>query len=225
MEFPLIFLRKRRWLNILIPFISLAAVILSEMILRQFYSESQRLIFRYSLATGYIALALLALTLTIGPWNILRQKWKGQEYPVSINLRRDLGIWCAVFSLIHVLFGLNVHLEHWSQYFLDASGNLLVDLFGFANYVGVAATILVIILLITSNNIALTYFKFKKWKAIQRWNYFFIFLVFAHSIAYQIVEKRIVPFAFILGIIILWVIILQFSGFLFSKSKVSKGKG
>jgi len=56
---------------------------------------------RLSFSTAYPALALLALTLLIGPWNLLRRK----KNPVSGDFRRDVGIWVGVLGLIHVVVG------------------------------------------------------------------------------------------------------------------------
>lgn len=74
------------------------------------YPSPQSWIFRWSLATGYIGAGLLATTLSLGAWKI----WRGQSNPVSTHLRRDIGIWCGVLSIAHVVVGLNVHMKSWS---------------------------------------------------------------------------------------------------------------
>jgi hypothetical protein len=43
---------------------------------------------RLSLSSAYVAIALLTVTLTIGPINVLR----GVRRPVSIDSRRDVGL-------------------------------------------------------------------------------------------------------------------------------------
>ncbi|RKZ54899.1 MAG: hypothetical protein DRQ44_18470, partial [Gammaproteobacteria bacterium] len=53
----------------------------------------------FSMATAYTGLILLAATLLIGPLNLI----KGKNNPVSSYLRRDIGIWAAVVSIIHVI--------------------------------------------------------------------------------------------------------------------------
>ncbi|MBI2873596.1 MAG: hypothetical protein HYY09_00770, partial [Firmicutes bacterium] len=60
---------------------------------------------RFTVATGYIATGLLALTLLIGPANLLLCR----RNPVNSYLRRDVGTWTAVFSVVHVIYGLQVH--------------------------------------------------------------------------------------------------------------------
>ena len=47
---------------------------------------------RFSTATAYVGIGLLAVTLSLGPLNVLRRR----PNPVSFNLRRDFGIWSAI---------------------------------------------------------------------------------------------------------------------------------
>jgi DMSO/TMAO reductase YedYZ heme-binding membrane subunit len=75
----------------------------------------------------------------------------GRTNPVSIDLRRGLGFWCALFSLAHVTFGVNVHMASRKLYFVSERGGPRADLFGIGNYLGVVAA-LVLILLATSND-------------------------------------------------------------------------
>src|SRR5919197_5181120 len=60
---------------------------------------------RFTVATAYVATGLLVLTLLIGPANLLLRR----RNPVSSYLRRDVGTWTALFSVIHVFYGLQVH--------------------------------------------------------------------------------------------------------------------
>ncbi|MGI9036156.1 MAG: ferric reductase-like transmembrane domain-containing protein [Pyrinomonadaceae bacterium] len=201
---------KRRLLNhffILLMSLTTAAIIYA--VLFYFYAEPQRRIFRLSLTTAYISVILLAATLSFGAWNIFRRRVN----PVSSDLRRDLGIWCGIFSLTHTLFGLNVHLQNWTQYFINDSGHFLTDAFGFANYTGVLAALIMIALLITSNDISIRRLGRGRWKMVQRWNYVFALLVAFHGFVYQFVEKRLLPYGFLFGTIVLWIIIIQFAGF------------
>lgn len=86
---------------------------------------------RASFATAYAALALLAATLLIGPLNLLRAN------PVSSDLRRDVGIWAGMFSMVHAVVGQFVHLRGrpWIYYVYGSSDHhhrfrLRHDLFG-----------------------------------------------------------------------------------------------
>lgn len=212
--------KKRVLHHLLIPFASLAFTGLFYIVIFQFYPESTRFTFRLSLVTSYAALLLLAITLTLGAQRILTER----ANPVSNDLRRDTGIWCAVFSLIHVGFGLNVHLQSWTQYFFDDKGKLLTDAFGLTNYLGVVAALIVVVLLITSNDVSLKYFGLARWKSIQRWNYVFVFLVIAHGFIYQFVEKRLIPYAIILGVITLMILLAQLAGFNKKRREVKTNK-
>ena len=61
---------------------------------------------RASFATAYPALALLAITLLIGPWNLVFRK----PNPLSSDLRRDIGIWAGLLGVLHAGVGQFVHL-------------------------------------------------------------------------------------------------------------------
>lgn len=201
--------RKRLLHHLWLGLASFVATILLYTVLLPFYPEPERWTFRWSLATSYVATVLLAGTLTLGAWNVLRERVN----PVSSDLRRDTGIWCGVFSFLHIAFGLNVHLKSWMLYFVTEAGRPRADLFGFTNYLGVLATLVVVVLLATSNDFSLRRFGRERWKAIQRWSYVFAFLIIAHGIVYQFVENRFMPFLFILGLIVLWMAATQFAGF------------
>jgi len=177
--------------------------------LTRFYPETERQAFRWSLTTGYVAFALLAVTLSLGVWNVVR----GRRNPVSSDLRRDLGIWCAFLSLAHVVFGLNVHMKSWTLYFVQESGWPRADLFGGTNYLGAVAALVVIILLATSNDFSIRFLGKTRWKSIQRLNYLFFCFVVLHGAIYLVVEKRLVPYAAIVGLLGGWVLTVQWVGF------------
>lgn len=174
-----------------------------------FYNERGSVFFQISLTTAYISLLLLALTLTIGAVNVLREK----QNPISIDLRRDIGIWCGVFSFIHVIAGFNVHLKSWLDYFIDNHGNLRADFFGFANYIGIAGIGVLLMLLATSNDISIRKLGRKSWKRVQYGNYLFALLIILHGIFYQVIEKRPLLFVFIFGTIIFLILTVQLIGF------------
>jgi sulfoxide reductase heme-binding subunit YedZ len=98
-------------------------------------------LWRVSMATAYVGLALLGISLILGPWNVLRRR----PNPVSTDLRRDVGIWTGLMSLVHLGVGLCVHLRGrpW-LYFLYPSNEshalpVRYDLFGLANHTGLIA--------------------------------------------------------------------------------------
>jgi len=149
---------------------------------------------RASFATAYPALVLIAVTLLIGPWNWLRRR----PNPVSSDLRRDIGIWAGILSLVHTAVGQCVHLRGlpWLYYIYGPGEHhhtfpLRHDAFGFANFTGALSAVLVIALLATSNDYSLRTLKTPGWKKLQRWNYALFGLAAAHALLYQLgVEKQ-----------------------------------
>ncbi len=169
-----------------------AAVALSVFL---FYIAHPRsdVIMRASFATGYPALLLLGITLWIGPWNLLR----GNRMPVSSDLRRDIGIWAGIMGVLHTGIGLNVHLRGrpWLYFvYQRIEGRHLIplrhDLFGFANYTGLIATMILVLLFATSNDYALRALSTPRWKQLQRWNYLLFVFAILHTAAYQKMEEQ-----------------------------------
>ena len=171
---------------------------------------------RASFALAYPALALIAATLLLGPWNILRKR----KNPVSSDLRRDIGIWAGILSLLHTAVGQCVHLRGrpWLYYFYrDSERHTLPfrhDLFGFANYTGLISALILIALLATSNDYSLRILGTPRWKQLQRWNYGAAALAAIHTFAYQTSEHQALPFVTSAGICVVATLILQAAGFL-----------
>jgi sulfoxide reductase heme-binding subunit YedZ len=175
-------------------------------------SSSSQVMFRLSMATGYTSVALIGWALLIGPWRVRR----GRSAPVSTDLRRDVGIWGAVFGLAHVATGLFVHLGDPLKYFLyrDAGHRLPVryDLFGFANWTGLAATALLVLLLLISNDVSLRRLGSRRWKRWQRWTYWAGGLVVLHALAYQWIEKGNGGWVYVFVAVVLIVAAMQLEG-------------
>jgi sulfoxide reductase heme-binding subunit YedZ len=174
---------------------------------------------KLSFATAYPALILLAATLLIGPWNMLRKKPK----PISSDLRRDIGIWAGIIGLTHAVVGQCVHLRGrpWLYYIYEYRKNgpagLRHDLFGFNNFAGLGATIVLIVLFATSNDWYLRRLGTQKWKSIQRWNYICFALTGAHTLGYQVMEKQKAPFLITAIICISLTLVLQVFGFVLNR--------
>lgn len=170
---------------------------------------------KISFSTAYPALALLAITLLIGPWNLLRKR----RTPVSTDLRRDIGIWAGILGLVHALVGQNVHLRGrpWLYYVYEHHKNgpsgLRHDVFGFNNYTGLIATLVLIALFATSNDWSLRRLGTPKWKQLQRWNYLCFALSAAHAIGYQTMEKQKAAFITAASLCIGITLVLQAVGF------------
>jgi methionine sulfoxide reductase heme-binding subunit len=177
--------------------------------------ESPQPMFRLSMASAYAGLALLTAALLCGPWNVLR----GRPNPVTTDLRRDIGIWAAFLGLTHVVVGLQVHMQgkFWLYFLYPPDQPYLLrlrhDAFGFANFLGLGATLVLMLLLGLSNDFSLRTLGAKRWKALQRWNYVAFALMAAHSIVYQIIEKRTLPFLGLFGCLVFVAIIMQLMGF------------
>lgn len=149
-----------------------------------------------SLATAYLSLLCLTAALVIGPFQVLA----GRRPPLSSNLRRDLGIWTAIFALVHVAFGLAVHMGgRIADYFFrpvhaGATPSPRIDAFGLANDAGLVATAILIMLLAISSNRALRMLGADRWKAWQRWSYVAAVATALHAAVYQLLDRRDWPF-------------------------------
>jgi sulfoxide reductase heme-binding subunit YedZ len=166
---------------------------------------------RLSMGTAYAGLVLFAASLWLGPWNTLRRK----PNPVSFDLRRDIGIWTGILALLHTGIGLTVHLRGrmWMYFFKRLHPLALQNTqFGFANYVGLGAALLFLILLAISNDLSLRNLGIHRWKSIQRWTYVAFGLTVAHGVAYQLIEKRRLPWVLVLSFLIILVVTVQILG-------------
>ena len=85
--------------------------------------------------------------------------------------------------------------------------------FGFANFTGLGAALLFLMLLAISNDLSLRILKARRWKSMQRWTYVAFLLTGAHGIAYQLIEKRHVPWVLAFSAIMTAVAVAQFLGF------------
>ena len=146
------------------------------------------------MASAYVALALFTVTLAFGPVNALR----GRRYPVSTDIRRDFGIWSGLVAIAHVIIGLQVHLRgRMKEYFLDSIHGLWLprpDLFGLANYTGLVAGLVFVVLLITSNDMSLRKLGTGRWVRVHALVVWSLVLTIVHGVAYQVIEKRKLAF-------------------------------
>jgi sulfoxide reductase heme-binding subunit YedZ len=174
---------------------------------------AERPVARWSMATAYVGLVLLGVSLATGPLNVLR----GRANPVSTDLRRDVGIWAGGLSIAHFAIGLQVHMKHRWLYWLRelrGSGTLVprADAFGLANYTGLAAAMLAVLLLALSNDRSLRRLGTGRWKGLQRWNYALYGMVLVHGVIYQLLEKRVLRFVLLFAASSLPVVAVQVAG-------------
>lgn len=176
--------------------------------------ERDSFAFRVSFATAYVSLTLLAVSLAIGPVRLLL----GRRSPPSIDLRRDIGVSAGLFAIAHVITGLQVHMRGamW-KYFLDPDRGPLtilprLDGFGLANYSGLAATAIVLLLVAISNDFALRRLGVAPWKRIQRWTYSAAALVAIHGAAYQWVDRRGLVYVLLFAALVATTVCFQVAG-------------
>jgi sulfoxide reductase heme-binding subunit YedZ len=144
-------------------------------------------VYVFMVGFGYISLFFMSLTLLIGPINLIRQRLN----PVNIDLRRDSGIWAGITGCLHVVFAL-VERDRGNvlSFFFRANGRPLLNLTGASNWIGLGATVLLVALLVTSNNLSLRRLKGTRWKQLQRLNYVLAVLTFLHTFGYQMAGGR-----------------------------------
>ena len=169
-----------------------------------------------SFATAYPALFLSGCHAAGGPLNLLLRR----RNPVSIDLRRDLGIWAGILAPVHTAVGQNVHLRRrsWLYYIYDHPARHILpirhDVFGLANYSGALCTLLVILLLATSNDASLRGLGTRPWKTLQRWNYAAFGLLAIHALAYEEgIEHQKIPWLVMTVAGLLITLMIQLAGF------------
>jgi sulfoxide reductase heme-binding subunit YedZ len=158
---------------------------------------SHAFVSRATVATGYLAIGFLGLTLLIGPANLLLRR----RNPVSSYLRRDVGTWTAIASVVHVILGFRVRGDGRVFGFVDyfvANGKPLTNRFGLANWTGLAALVIVVGLVAISTNRTVRELKAERWKNLQRLNYTLFGLVVLHAIFYGALLRATSPFTVLL---------------------------
>jgi hypothetical protein len=98
-------------------------------------------------------------------------------------------------------------------FFLDRHGMIRWNLFGISNHIGAVATLILLVLLVFSNDLSLRRMKGARWKFWQRFNYFLFPLAVAHTLGYQVVVKRVEPMMPITVALTVLILALQYVGF------------
>ena len=140
--------------------------------------------------SGYIALIFLSASLVTGTIKMSLN----QINPISSDFRRDLGITGGVLAILHSITGLFVHLRgHCWQYFLNKTAqaySIRLDNFGLANYLGLISALIILVLLLSSNNYSIKKLNPKNWKNLQRLSYVMFILAIIHCIFYRIISSN-----------------------------------
>jgi len=126
----------------------------------------------------------------------------------------------GILAVVHTIVGLQVHMGgDFVRYFFQRQANgevgaVRFDAFGIANHLGLIAMLIIVVLLVISNNVSLRKLGPRRWKGIQRYIYLAAGLVAVHSLIYQIIERR--QSALIAGLIAIAVAAatMQYLGFL-----------
>jgi sulfoxide reductase heme-binding subunit YedZ len=163
---------------------------------------------RSTVATGYVALGLLGLTLLIGPANLVLRR----RNPISSYLRRDVGTWTAIASLVHVILAFGVNGRGEVLDFFVRGGRPLLNSAGLGNWTGLAALVIVVVLLALSTDGALRELKAETWKDLQRLNYALFSLVILHAIFYGALLRMTSPFTLLLILTVIAVVVGQAAG-------------
>src|SRR5712691_6099904 len=178
-------------------------------------SSLARSVQQFTVATGYLGVGLLALTLLLGPANLLLRR----RNPVSSYLRRDVGIWTAVFSIVHVVSAVLMHVSHGSgvlssflHFFVGQDGSPLTNSFGIGNWTGLGALLIVLGLLATSSDVALRKLTAAPWKWLQRVTYALFALIVLHAFFYGAFLRMASLFTLLLVVSIAAVLIGQTAG-------------
>lgn len=136
--------------------------------------------------SGYLSIILLAVSLLLGPVNLMMN----HRNPISTYIRRDIGIFGGALGVIHSGVGLFMHFtgKPWLYFVEEVGGgfSIRVGNFGLANYTGLFGVLILILLIIISNDYFLGKLKSVKWKNLQRFTYPMFLLVIAHSIFYRL---------------------------------------
>ena len=161
--------------------------------------------------SGYIAIVLLSISLIIGAINVVMKR----KNPVSSYFRRDIGIAGGILAIIHSITGLFVHMRGnmWQYFSVQTSTGykIRLDDFGIANYTGLLSALLVVALIVTSNDYFIFKLRAKKWKNFQRLSYLMFILAIIHVVYYRLNNPGLV-YSFYLPMVAC-VLALQISGF------------
>ncbi|WP_400162065.1 ferric reductase-like transmembrane domain-containing protein [Brevibacillus sp. TJ4] len=156
----------------------------------------------WSMILGYLAYVCIAITLLIGPirpW--LPKRWTAH----SQYLRRDLGILAGLAAIAHVLLVFILFSGEHRLMLINSGANppnSILSLFihvypgeetalypnwslvGIANYLGLAALLIVLCLWLTSSDKATSWLGAPAWKRLHMGNPFLFVLVVFHALIY-----------------------------------------
>lgn len=173
--------------NHYIPLLSLACI--AEIVFSFILTPRDTITFAAQ-STGYISITLLAFSFVIGPVTLLMKK----KNPLSTYFRRDIGIVGGVLAVVHSATGLFVHLrgKPWLYFLVKTHDGYAVrlDSFGLGNYTGLFSALIIIILILTSNDLMFRKLNPSGWKNVQRSSYLMFILAIIHCFFYRHVKAH-----------------------------------
>jgi sulfoxide reductase heme-binding subunit YedZ len=151
---------------------------------------------RLTSPTGDIALVLLGVTLLVGPVNLLLRR----RNPPHNYLRRDLGWWAAIWSIVHVILAFQGHGGGAFSFvdFFFAGGRPLTSSFGIGNWLGLAALVIMVGLMVMATDRYMRQLKAPAWKSLQRLNYTLFVLSVVHGLFYGALRSMTSPFTLVM---------------------------
>ena len=173
---------------------------------------------RLSFASAYPALLLVGLSLMIGPWKLLKRR---RGVAISMDFRRDVGIWAGLASSFHAIIGNFEHMRGrpWLYYIYENWQDKHVqpfrhDVFGLGNSTGLFAALILLALVATSNDASLRKLGTPGWKQLQRWVYGAFALMAVHTFTYQwVIKKPNLPWIMLAFAAIATTGVLQYLGY------------
>lgn len=175
--------------------------------------KSNGLLWQFNVSTGLVAVALLVVTLAIGPVRTLR----GRRRSVHLPWRRVTGVWSAVLVVAHVPGGLAIHTSGWELWapFTSAIPGMTsrrFDEFTVGYWVGLFAVLALMPLVLTSRTSALQRIGARRWKRLHRLTYVVYVLVATHVVAMQYGEGRDVRHVMLTALLFAVALLLQVAG-------------
>ena len=144
-----------------------------------------------NLGIAYASLALLGLALAIGPLARLSARTFGG----LVELRREVGVVGGLLALAHVVLSVRIHVNwRWPLLFFNVTDGRIVEVNyrvdGIANWLGLATVLLLLPILLSSNDLAEHYLGAPGWKWLQSHTYtLFVLAAFHTSIFLQAAAK------------------------------------
>lgn len=135
-----------------------------------------------------------------------------------------MGTWTAAASIAHVVLGLGVHSTGKVIDYFVRDAKPLLNSFGLGNWTGLAALVIVVVLLTLSTDSAMRELKARTWKDLQRLSYLLFVLVILHSFFYGALLRPASPFTLAGILIVIAVVAGQAAGFRLRRRRVDRAK-